>query len=277
MTVYRGRLTSLEVAVLWEMMSDDNLPYPLTHWPTHQYEADYVRAKKETAKRLLENPPLRGPQGWDSADLLHLWEAAVNPDIVIRAAGEGPGDATDKPVVTRVLGLRREGYALVLVQQPGELVERGGDVDLYETDVVGLAKAVIDQLPKTGPGKLREVPIVTQEQHRTSSGDDSSAVFDSMDPTYQRSERWRSAKSTHLGELKVEPGSAAHWLQDRSGFLVRWRDLVDDGRYLIEPKPNPVAIPVDDSAFERFVNQRVAELVRRIRENRPVERDFRVS
>ncbi|WP_157186205.1 hypothetical protein [Nocardia jiangxiensis] len=58
---------------------------------------------------------------------------------------------------------------------------------------------------------------------------------------------------------------------------MRWRDLADDGRYLIEPEPDPVAIPVDDNAFEVFVNQRVAALVRRIRENRPAEPDFRVS
>ena len=276
MTVYRGRLTSLEVTVLWEMLSDDTLPFPLTHSPTQQYEEDYLRAKRETAERLVGNPPSHAPHGWDSADLLRLWQAAVNPDIVIWAAGEAPDDETDMSAVTRVVGLRREGYAVVLVQQPGESIDRGGDIDVYQTDVVGLANAVIAQLPKVGPGKQREVPILAQRQDGMDSGDDSSPVFDSMDPPHLRSERWRSAKTRQLGELRVEPGSAAHWIQDRRGYLVRWRDVADDGRYLIEPTPNPIAIPVDDDGFESFVNQRVAELVRRIRENRPVERDFQL-
>ncbi|WP_024799536.1 ESX secretion-associated protein EspG [Nocardia sp. BMG51109] len=276
MTVYRGRLTSLEVTVLWEMLSDDGLPFPLTHWPTHEYEADYVRAKRETAERLLGNPPFRAPQGWESADLLQLWKAAVNPDIVIWAAGEAPGDETDMSAVTRVVGLRREGYAVVLVQQPGATIERGGDIDVYQTDVVGLAKAVIDQLPKVGPGKQREVPILAQQPSAGTDSYGSSPVLDSMNLPQQRSDRWLNAKTARRGELRVEPGSAAHWIQDRRGYLLRWRDIADDGRYVIEPKPDPVAIPVDDDAFEKFVNQRVADLVRRIKENRPVERDFQI-
>ncbi|WP_067667223.1 ESX secretion-associated protein EspG [Nocardia miyunensis] len=268
MIVHRGRLTSLELVVLWELMSSDRLPFPLTHWPTQQYEDDYIRAKRETAERLLGILPL---------DAQQLWEAAVNPDIVIWAAGEAPDDETDLSAVTRVVGLRREGYAVVLVQQPGESIERGGDVEVYQTDVVGLANAVIGQLPKVGRGKQGEVAILPEQPDGMDHSSSSSPVLDSNDSERQRSARWRNAKATQLGELKVEPGSGAHWIQDRSGYLVRWRDLADDGRYLIEPKPNPVATPVDDNAFETFVNRRVAELVRRIRENRPAERDFRVS
>ncbi|MBH0777594.1 ESX secretion-associated protein EspG [Nocardia bovistercoris] len=267
MTVHRGRLTSLEVAVLWELMSNDSLPFPLMHSPTHQYEDDYIRAKRSTAERLLRVLP---------PDAQQLWEAAVNPDIVIWAAGEAPDDAKDMSAVTRVVGLRREGYAVVLVQQPGESIEDGGDIDVYETDVPGLAKAVIGRLPKVGRGKQGEVPILSRQPDGLDYSYGSSPVLDAIDPPQVRSDRWRNAKATQLGELKVEPGSGAHWIQDRRGHLVRWRDLVDDGRYLIDPKPNPVAIPVDDNEFERFVNQRVVELVRRIRENRPAERDFRV-
>ncbi|WP_069162228.1 ESX secretion-associated protein EspG [Nocardia altamirensis] len=274
MTVHRGRLTSLELVVLWELMSNDKLPFPLTHWPTHQYEEDYYRAKRATAERLLQYLP---------ADAEQLWEAAVNPDIVIWAAGESPDDETDMSAMTRVVGLRREGYAVVLVQQPGETADRGGDIDVYETDVAGLAKAVIGQLPKVERGKQGEIPILSEQSNAISAQSDdmdysygSSQVLEAIDPPQTRSDRWRNAKATQIGELKVEPGSGAHWIQDRRGYLVRWRDLVDDGRYLIEPKPNPIAIPVDDKAFERFVNQRVVELVQRIRENRPAERDFRV-
>ncbi|GAB2639981.1 ESX secretion-associated protein EspG [Nocardia goodfellowii] len=267
MSVHLGRLTSLELVVLWELMSSDRLPWPLTHWPTHEYEEDYYRAKRATAERLLAHMKVEAQQ---------LWEAAVNPDIVIWAAGEAPDDETDMSAVTRVVGLRREGYAVVLVQQPGESIGRGGDIDVYQTDVTGLAKAVIDQLPKVGRGKQGDVPLLSEQPDGMDYTYGSSQVLEAAHSPRQRSDSWRNAKATQFGELKVEPGSGVHWIQDRSGYLLRWRDLADDGRYLIEPKPNPVAIPVDDAAFERFVNQRVAELVRRIRENRPADRNFRV-
>jgi hypothetical protein len=276
MTVHRGRLTSLELVVLWELMSNDSLPFPLTHFPTQQYEEDYIRAKKETAARLRRGMVER-LSGQVPEDALQLWKAAVNPDIVIWAAGEPPGDATDMSAVTRVVGLRRGGYAVVLAQQPGLRIERGGDIDVYQSDVVGLARAVIGQLPRVGRGKHPEVPILPPQPDATDYGHNPSPVLNSNDPTRQRSDRWRNAKTTQFGELRVQPGSGAHWIQDRRGHVVRWRDLADDGRYLIEPKPNPVAIAVDDSAFEIFVNQRVAELVRRIREDRPADRGFRVS
>lgn len=266
MTVYRGRLTSLELVVLWELMSDDRLPFPLTHSPDQQYEDEYRQAKKETAQRLLHILP---------ADAQQLWEAAVNPDIVIWAAGQAP-DENDMAAVTRIVGLRREGYAMVLVQQPGERIERAGDIDVYETDVAGLAKAVIGRLPKAERGRQGEVQILSQQPDGMDYGHGSSSVLEAADTPQQRSDRWRNAQATHFGELKVEPGSGAHWIQDRRGYLVRWRDLAGDGRYLIEPKPNPVAVAVDDNAFETFVNHRVVELVRRIRENRPADRNFRV-
>ncbi|MQY19075.1 ESX secretion-associated protein EspG [Nocardia macrotermitis] len=268
MSVHRGRLTSFETVVLWELMSRERLPFPLVHWPTQQYEDDYIRAKKETAERLLAYLP---------EDAMQLWEAAVNPDIVIWAAGEPSADETDMSLVTRVVGLRREGYAVVLVQQPGETIERGGDVDVYETDVVGLARSVIEHLPKVGRGKRGEVQILPEEPDGSDAHHDGSPVLDSNDQTQQRSDRWRRAKAIQFGDLKVEPGKGAHWIQDRSGYLIRWRDLVDDGRYVIEAKPDPVAVPVDDEGFETVVNRRVADLVRRIRENRPADRDFRVS
>ncbi|WP_040819145.1 ESX secretion-associated protein EspG [Nocardia jiangxiensis] len=187
MSVHRFRLTSLEVVVLWELMSNDRLPFPLTHWPTHQYEDDYIRAKRETAERLLRTLPV---------DARQLWEAAVDPDIVIRAAGEAPDDETDMSAVTRVLGLRRAGYAVVLVQQPGESIERGGDVDVYETDVVGLAKAVIEQLPKVGRGNQGEVPILPQQPDAMDRGYGTSPVLDTNDSARRRSDRWRNAKAT---------------------------------------------------------------------------------
>ncbi|WP_216894427.1 ESX secretion-associated protein EspG [Nocardia alni] len=277
MSTHLGRLTSFELVVLWELMSNDRLPFPLTHWPTHRYEDDYIRAKKETAERISRNPPLQPPQGWETADLLQLWKAAVNPDIVIWAAGEGAGDETDMQTVTRVVGLRREGFAVVLAQQPGETIDRGGDVDVYQTDVVGLAKAVIARLPKAGRGKDKEVPIFPPESDRVGYRYDSSPVRDPIGSPQQRSDRWRRAETTRVGKLKVEPGSGAHWIQDRRGYSMHWRDLADDGRYLIESTASPVAVAVDDNAFEIFVNQRVAALVRRIREDRPTERDSRVS
>lgn len=276
MTIHRGRLTSLELVVLWELMSNDSLPFPLTHTPTHKYEDDYLQAKRDTAARLKREMAAR-LSGQLPEDALQLWKAAVNPDIVIWAAGETPGDETDKSAVTRVVGLRREGYAIVLVQQPGDSIATGGDIDVYQTDVVGLAGAVIGQLPRVGRGKHPEVPILPAEPGPADYVYGASQVINSNDRPRQQSDRWRNAKTTQLGELKVEPGSGAHWIQDRRGYLVRWRDLADDGRYLIEPKPNPVAIAVDDNAFAAFVNQRVVELVRRIREDRPVDRGFRVS
>ncbi|MBU3068005.1 ESX secretion-associated protein EspG [Nocardia sp. NEAU-G5] len=278
MTVYRGRLTSLELVVLWEMLSDDSLPFPLMHWPEQQYEQDYIRAKRETADRLVGKPPFHAPRGWESVDLMRLWKAAVNPDILIRAAGEAPGDETDMSAVTRVVGLRREGFAVVLVQHPGETIDRGGNVDVYQTDVVGLAKAVIERLPRVERGKHAEIPLPPREPEPMEYSYGASPVLNSSaDPTRQRADRWFRAKATQVGELRIEPGSGVHWIQERNGFLVHWRDVADDGRYLIEPKPSPVAVAVDDNAFEIFVNQRIAALVRRIREDRPIDRGFRVS
>lgn len=267
MTVHRGRLTSLEAVVLWQLMSNDRMPYPLTHWPAQQYEADYRRVKRETAQRLLAYLP---------DDVRELWEAAVNPDIVISAAGSAPDDPTDMSAVTRVVGLRREGYAVVLVQHPGEKIERGGDIDVYETDVVGLARAVIGWLPKAERGKYGAIPIVEQQADGMDHGYGSPSVLEVADSPRHRLDRWRRTPVTHSGELKIEPGSGAHWIQDRRGHRVRWRDLADDGRYLIEPVPDPVAMAVDDAAFEAYVNHRVVDLVRRIRENRPTGRDLRV-
>ncbi|MBJ8338597.1 ESX secretion-associated protein EspG [Antrihabitans sp. YC3-6] len=255
------RIKPMEFLVLWEISGNDTLPFPIVCTNTPPLLKDYIRQKEQILEEL--QPRLTR----ESVDAI---QTVSRPDIKIAAIGWDEHNENNLSAARRIYGVRRENRAYVLSQAPGSKFEEGGDIEITETSVVGLARSVIDKLPQVSKGSMGEVPIMRGQGRDLDYSHGQSAVRDSFaESPEQKSARFLRAKSTQFGEFEVLPGESMHWLRERSGYLMRWRDVADDGRYLVEPRDHPVAVAVDAKGFENAANERVAKLVRRIKEDKP--------
>ncbi|MFX0580588.1 ESX secretion-associated protein EspG [Nocardia nepalensis] len=255
------RLTDLEFVSAWADLKEDSLPYPFIFTSRTPLWNDYLREQQEVRQRL------RSELDESKWDVLRMLSSC---DIRLEVAGWDARDPENPQGCVRLLAARRGGQAVLVTQLPGETVRHSGGYVFTECEAVALADAVVDALPKSDPGGRAQVVLAgLDDEDDTDYSYGRSEIFDSFeDEAGHRAKAFLDEPVSMIGLINVIQGHSRFGPRGITRHQLAWRDLVDDGRYVIDDQNPPVAIGVDAKRMTTVINTRIAEVVRAIKDER---------
>ncbi|MEU4316657.1 ESX secretion-associated protein EspG [Nocardia sp. NPDC024068] len=254
-------LTDLEFVLLCEEHGCSEIPVPFTFTSRTWLAADYRQEREKTLRALRER---------DDSDLEAMAGAVARPDVTIVAQCWDEQDPERPEGWTRVHAVRQRARGFVITQRPGETVWHSGGFDVTVCDPHALAEAALDLLPHEKAGRMRQITIVDPETLPDArpfvpliSDDD-----EPEDDEAYRSEAFLNAPATATGLVRVFQGRSMFGPRGRVDMGLRWRDLPDDGRYVIPLAAEvPVATGMGTKGMVDWVQEQVAEVVLRLDRN----------
>ncbi|MGW0252265.1 ESX secretion-associated protein EspG [Nocardia goodfellowii] len=252
--------TDLDFVVLWEELREHRLPEPFVFTSRTEYFNDSVRAKKEALTRLRDTS--------DSA-FDGVLSAVARPDIRMVVHGVAAYDPRDPRSHLRIHAARRGDRCFVLTQLPGETVWHSGGFTVAEFYVPQMADAVVNHLPNLSAGRRAGMSFPARPEENDEAGADCgrSWVRDTEDnPARTRAEEFLRAPILRTGVIRIEQGSSRFGPRGRTQAALGWRDLADDGRYVITPGNPPTAVGVDAGQLVSRINGEIARIIRVIKD-----------
>ncbi|MBF6236470.1 ESX secretion-associated protein EspG [Nocardia otitidiscaviarum] len=248
------RFSEAGFSVLWKDRTGDRLPAPFLFTSKAATQQEY-RAEQEEARERVR----------DSAD--HEVNEIVNvvsaPDLYLTVRG---GDESDPAGLIRMRAARKADRGYVITQLPGESIYHRGGYTVAECDPVRLTDAVVAALPAVRPGSGGDVALVAvgDGYEHADSRSLVSAVDDSANASAARFLRRPVVSS---GQIQIAQGSSMFGPRGIRRYVVGWRDIQGDGRYVITDSP-AAAVAADSGRFVSVLNSRVAQVIRAIKEER---------
>jgi EspG family len=141
-----------------------------------------------------------------------------------------------------------------------------------------LADTVAAAMPEAKPGRQSDLVLPGGEApvlpgQRAAEGVDysfgESAVTDSFDDAVtDRAQRFLDTAPECTGTIEIVQGRSIFGPRGMTRHRLEWRDLADDGRYVIDDQHPPVATAVDTTKLVAMINTRIAAIVRAIKDER---------
>ncbi|QLY31847.1 ESX secretion-associated protein EspG [Nocardia huaxiensis] len=235
----RWEFTDLEFRVLWERFVGRRLPGPLTFRSDIEKLDDFEHAKFETWDRLQPtvDPALR--------EILPMIQ---RPEVFVRVRAWRDDDRENPQEWIRIRAARSDARGYLIVQHPGRTQRHASGYTLIDCGPHGLADGIVELLPQVGAGRhsgiaLRntEVPGTEDDWHRPRS-------LVSEDVEYADAydhDRFFGIPAIKTGTITLHQGQSSFGPRGLIEHSMLWRDLPDDGRYLIElPSDSPTAVGV---------------------------------
>ncbi|MGS2808678.1 ESX secretion-associated protein EspG [Nocardia sp. MW-W600-9] len=252
--------TGLEFDAMWDGLNETSMPAPFIYRcpPQTFEEGDFRRRQAWTEIK----------QRW-GRDLDDLIDVLVQPDIRVVVRGYGGGDAeTDPALSVRVLAVRKGDTGYVVRQRPGETIYDAEGFVVTQHDALSLGDVVAGQLPEADGGREREIELAEQAEADFDYSYGRSLVQHYDDEVAVRAGAFRKAATTREGTIDIEQGWSRFGPRGVVRLQLGWRDLVDDGRYLVVPGTPSVAVGADKRRVTSLINTQIAEVVRAIRDDR---------
>ncbi|MFE6862808.1 ESX secretion-associated protein EspG [Nocardia sp. NPDC057668] len=247
--------SDLEFVALWADLGEEFLPHPLMFTSRTEWWDDHL----ENLARARES--LRDRES-ELEDLPELTYALRNPDLLVRVHGWDPRDIESGAGSVRGLGVRYGELGYVLTQLPGETYRHSGGFTAKEFPAARLAEELVALLPDTAASRGRDIVLARPEHveqfdyafgmspaHETLEG----GVID-------RAADFLAAPATSRGTMEVVQGHSRFGPRGITRHQLEWRDVVDDGRYVITGYPS-VAAPADRRRMVSTLQSHIAEVV----------------
>ncbi|WP_227998545.1 ESX secretion-associated protein EspG [Nocardia australiensis] len=248
----------LEFKVMWEILEEDFLPWPLVFTSRTALWEDYLQEKAEVKDRLRRtlDPALR-----------EVLEAMQFPDIRLVVYGWDDRDGLNPDFCLRVLGVRRADRGLVVKQRCGETIWHSAGFEVTECGALELGERIVSALPPAAAGRMADVVLLTEADGDLDYTFGDSAVRDSFaDSVVHRSEAFLGKSAASIGTIEIIQGHSVFGPRGITKHVIGWRDLQDDGRYAIEDQYPKVAVPADHKRMTTMVNTRIAAVIRAIKD-----------
>ncbi|WP_063035624.1 ESX secretion-associated protein EspG [Nocardia grenadensis] len=253
------RFTALEFEALWSRSGLD-IPRPFVLVTDIPYEEDYQRELRSIRQRWRSN---------DDPAFDRICRDVNEPDLSLVVRGIDGRDPRNARGTIRMLGVRREDRGYLVAQLPGETVHHPAGFTVTECDPPALAGAVVECLPKVEAGRQSRITLpMPQSVDEMDHSYSDSGVWDSFDDAGHAADRFQRAVPSMLGAIEVCQGFSLYGPRGRVSFWLEWRDLPDDGRYVIGSALPPVAEPADAKRFTAMINVEIAAVIRTIRDER---------
>lgn len=253
--------SDLEFVSLWERITgEDDLPSPFLFTSRNPDFFDFLREKREVSERLKTNP---------DRSFERVENAITQQDLIIVVDGVDSSDPEKPERRIRLLALRSGGEGFVVNQAPGESRLYSGGFTVTECDPLRLSDAVVAALPEMAAGKRGDIPL-TDEDTTDHEFRHSLVSADMADSVTNRQNRFFSIPTVSSGTIDVRQAHSKFGPRGITAHRLWWRDLQDDGRYLISLAPPEMAMSADSRRAVALINQRVAAVVRAIKDERGV-------
>ncbi|WP_019926178.1 ESX secretion-associated protein EspG [Nocardia sp. BMG111209] len=255
--------TDLEFVVLWAELRENRLPRPFMFTTDIRYASDYRRERDRIRERLQRTA--------DPA-VHEVLRDVARPDIAIAVRGMDGVEPTNPAASVRLLATRRADRGYLLTQLPGRTVDHAAGFTVTECDPLRLADVIADALPEQPAGRSGPFTVVPSQGP------------DAMDHGYGRSGLWDSAAAEHsgaasaerllrivpdrVGLVEIAQGITSFGPRGRTVRRLEWRDLPDDGRYVVSPGPPVTVTGADRRGLIAAINAETAVVVRAIRDEK---------
>lgn len=251
----------MEFHVLWSDRTGGRLPFPLRFTArtrdADRWEADVIRTRSELRERL-------------GTSFDQVLAALIAPDIRISVHGSDHRKPEEPESLIRMMGARRGTRGYIVQTVPGENFWYSKGFTVRQCDAVRLADEMTALMPEGEMGKQAEIVLPAvggpAGQDRPSGGPNVRDTF-TLTPQ-QRGAAFLAAPASCVGAVQIEQGTSIYGPRGITRFRLDWRDVVDDGRYVIRDNEPPVAVPADAKVLTTLINAKVAQVVRAIKEER---------
>ena len=251
-------LTDIEFYVLWQRYIGTSLPRPLTFVSTTLLGSDFEQEEYETWERLRHSadPALRS-----------VFEVLERPDVYVRLRGWNDRERDDATRWLKARAARAGANGYLVYQLPGETPAHSGGYVIEDCGPHGLAEAIVGLMPRTGAGQRGILPLsVGAEQDADGHRPRSSMFFEDADTSVaQRSAEFFQEAADRTGTINILQNQSMFGSRGMERDILVWRDLPDDGRYVIEvPSNSPTATPMAQEMLVEKVNASIARMMARV-------------
>ncbi|MEV0299051.1 ESX secretion-associated protein EspG [Nocardia sp. NPDC050710] len=258
--------TDLEFNLLCEEVRQGELPAPFVFTSRTRLADDYEREKLEVHQQLRAR--------FDH-ELDAMAGAIARPDIFIVAHAWDDQDFDNPQARTRVHAVRQRARGYIITQRPGETLMHAGGFDAVECDPHTLAQTVLGLLPQCNAGSLDDIQLAlpTSEPTIVDQGP-SSGVSDNDDTDDDtiRSDAFFATPAVSTGIVKVLQGRSKYGPRGRIEAGMLWRDLPDDGRYVMPlDHPAPVATAMSSDRLTEWVREQIDHILARMESHMETE------
>ncbi|MGW4246703.1 ESX secretion-associated protein EspG [Nocardia sp. NPDC004722] len=239
----KWEFTDLEFQALCERYRGGRMPQPFRFTSRIVVESEYEYEMVQTRTRLDAE---LGP-GFGVA-----FEAVARPEVWVGVQSWVDSDFRNPARRIRLHAARRGQRAFVIKQDPAESLQHSGNITMLECEPEAMPALLIAQLPPREAGWQPAVSIVKgpavpqRDPYSTSSG-----AFDSFEESFEtRSLAFLSTPAERTGAMRVVQGRSKYGPRGLAVSTLLWRDLPEDGRYLINlDSETPIAEGVDAHKF----------------------------
>ncbi|WP_378737205.1 ESX secretion-associated protein EspG [Nocardia brasiliensis] len=249
--------TDDEFDALWERYSNTHLPAPFMYTARTVRLDDYERESFQTWERLRRT--------LDSS-FHEVLETFLRPEVSVVGYGWNEQDMNNPEKRTRVRAVRAGSRGYLMTQLPGETIWHSGGFVITDCGPHGLAEAALAALPQSDKaGRLKNVPIVVNRHDDGDYDSAGSVALDySRDTSAQRSQQFFDIPATSTGAITIHQGRSKFGPRGILQEILMWRDLPDDGRYVIKVDNAPVAIGVGPERLRRMVDDAIEMILERM-------------
>ncbi|MGW4242993.1 ESX secretion-associated protein EspG [Nocardia sp. NPDC004722] len=253
------KFTDLEMLSVWQSLGEESLPVPLTFASRTQWWDDHLANMARTREGLRDR----------EFDYLDVLQAVRAPEVRVEVHGWDGRDRLSASSTIRLLGVRSGEAGYLLVQHPGETYRHSSGFTLSEFYAEELAERVVAALPDTPAG--RDFPgaqggdLVLAETEDVEEVDyefGMSPAHETLEgTTVTRAADFLAAPVPSTGTIDVVQGRSRFGPRGIARYRMQWRDLENDGRYVVTGEHPPVAAAADHRRLVDILNVHIAEVV----------------
>ncbi|MBB5917405.1 hypothetical protein BJY24_006317 [Nocardia transvalensis] len=254
--------TDLEFKLLCDEYRRGTLPAPFVFTSRTRRLDEYERERDVVRERLRELA---------DTEFEAMVAAISRPEVFVVAHAWNDQDFDNPEHRIRVHAVRYGARGYLLSQKPGETLWHSGGFTVTECDPRALGEAVIGHLPRARAG-IRPDLVVTTVAPRHTYDLTASMVADDDEPEddeYEVSSAFLDTPATATGIVKVLQGRSKFGPRGRVESGVLWRDLPDDGRYVLPlDDPAPIATGMGTDRLVAWVDREIERILIRMDEHR---------
>lgn len=250
------KFTAIEFVVLCDHYRGGSLPQPL------MFQSDEVvmSDEMEQRKRLVwEDLQRRLDGSFDG-----VVEVLRAPELYVQVRSWDE-HASNMDKMLRLHAARSGALGFVFEQATGTLTFDSPMVTVTECDPHRLAAAVVLSLPSVEAGRLPDIPVVTDPVEHIAPRRSGSLVRDDTEerPVY-RTQRFFQRRADLTGWISVVQGRSKFGPRGIVETAMMWRDVADDGRYVMSLGEAPVAVGTSRRQLAERIQKDIDYLLQRL-------------